>query len=249
MKAIFIAAGEGSRMKELTRNTPKPLIEVNGKSILERQISILKKFNITEILIITGPFPNKYKFQDVLYSNDQNFKDHDQLGSLGTAINQIDDDVLIIFADILFDESVLLEVCKNNSDIVIAVDMNWEKYEARNAYPIDEADKVSLFNGNVKRIFKQKISDDEKYSIGEFIGLMKINHNGSDIFRKVFSDLQHAHIGKFHDADSFKKAKLVDFLQEMIERGIKIEPQIIDGKWCEIDTLQDLEIAKNMFRD
>ena len=44
-------------------------------------------------------------------------------------------------------------------------------------------------------------------------------------------------------------AKLVDFLQELIEHKIIIHPEIIHGKWCEIDTIQDLEIARKMFKE
>ena len=249
MKAIFIAAGEGSRMKKLTIDTPKPLIDVNGKSILERQITLLKKFDINEIIIITGPFSDKYKFENVVYVEDKEFRKHDQLGSLAVAIDQINDDVLIIFADIIFDELVLEQISKNSSDIVIAVDMDWDKYKIRNQNPIDDADKVSISNNTVKRIFKHKIKEDEKYEIGEFIGLLKLNQNGARIFKKVFFDLEQKQKGKFHDADSFTNAKLVDFLQEIIHREIKIEPQIIQGKWCEIDTIQDLEIARKEFRD
>ena len=249
MKAIFVAAGEGSRMKELTTSTPKPLIEINGKSLLQRQLSLLKKSNINDILIITGPFPNKYKFENVQYVNDKKFKEHDQLGSIFTAINHIHDDVLIIFGDIIFDESILEQMYKNNSDISIAVDMDWSKYKIRDENPIDDADKVSLHNNLVKRIFKQKNENDDNYPIGEFIGLLKLNSRGSQIFREVFFDLEKKHFGKFHDATSFTNAKLVDFLQEMIEREIIIHPEIINGKWCEIDTIQDLEIAKTMFKD
>jgi len=43
MKGIIVAAGIGSRLGELTKNTPKSLIEINGKSILERQIFAFKK--------------------------------------------------------------------------------------------------------------------------------------------------------------------------------------------------------------
>ena len=43
MKAIIIAAGVGSRLGELTKDIPKPLVDVNGKSILQRQIEIFKK--------------------------------------------------------------------------------------------------------------------------------------------------------------------------------------------------------------
>ena len=249
MKAIFIAAGEGSRMGKLTIDSPKPLIEVNGRSILERQVSLLKKSGITEILIITGPFPDKYNFKNLSYLNDKNFKNHDQLGSLCVATNEIHDDVLIIFADIIFDELILEQVCKNNSDVVIAVDMDWEKYNARNQNPIGDADKVTIDNNIVKRIFKQKTKDDDKYPIGEFIGLMKLNLNGSKKFREILLNLQKSHNGKFHDAESFTSAKLVDFLQELIEHKIIIHPEIIHGKWCEIDTIQDLEIARKMFKE
>ena len=249
MKAIFIAAGEGSRMNNLTVNTPKPLIDVNGKSILQRQICLLQKFHIDEILIITGPFSNKYTFENVSYINDKNFKKHDQLGSLGTALNEIHGDVLIIFGDILFDKSVLYSVCKNNADIVLTVDMNWDKYLDRHDNPLENSDKVGMIDGQIKRIFKDKTEQDKKFDIGEFIGLMKLNDIGSKKFKQIFLDLQKNHSGKFHDANSFHDAKLVDFLQEMIEQKIKIMPEIIDGLWCEIDTVQDLEIAKKKFTE
>ena len=73
------------------------------------KITLLKKFGINEIVVITGPFSEKYQFNDVKYINDRKFKDHDQLGSLFVASKEIQGDVLIIFADIIFDESILKE--------------------------------------------------------------------------------------------------------------------------------------------
>ena len=51
MKAIIVAAGVGSRLGELTKELPKPLIDINGKSIIERQILLFQKFGITKIII------------------------------------------------------------------------------------------------------------------------------------------------------------------------------------------------------
>ena len=247
MKAIFIAAGEGSRMGELTIDTPKPLIDVNGSSILERQITLLNKFGINEIVVITGPFSEKYHFNDVKYINDRKFKDHDQLGSLFVASEKIKNDVLIIFADIIFDESILSQILKNNSEIAIAIDMNWEKYDSRTNNPIDDADKVRIFQGNVEKIFKNMEFYDVKQEIGEFIGLMKLNQQGCEKIKKIFFELKDTHKGKFHDAESFRNCKIIDILQEIIDRGLKIEAETVNGKWCEIDTIQDLEIAKKIF--
>jgi len=246
MKAIFIAAGEGSRMGNLTKMIPKPLIDVNGISILDRQICLLQKFGIDEIIVIRGPHPETYKL-NVQYVDDVEFQKHDQLGSLMVAKKNIQNDTLIIFGDILFDESVLMRVLENENDITIAVDMNWEKYESRYENPIEEADKVAISDGKIKRIFKDMKEIDENLEIGEFIGLMKLTKDGSNNFNYVYDKLDISKNGKFHDALSFKKAKLVDFLQEIIEHGIEIEPTIINGKWCEIDTHEDLELAKKLF--
>lgn len=248
MKAIFIAAGEGSRMGNLTKMIPKPLIDVNGISILDRQIRLLQKFGINEIIVIRGPHPETYKL-NAQYVDDVEFQKHDQLGSLIVARKNIHDDTLIIFGDILFDESVLMRVLENENDITIAVDMNWEKYESRHENPIEEADKVAISDGRIKRIFKDMKGIDESSEIGEFIGLMKLTKKGSDSFNLVYDKLKISENEKFHDAPSFEKAKLVDFLQEIIEHDIKIEPTIVNGKWCEIDTLEDLELAKKIFHN
>jgi MurNAc alpha-1-phosphate uridylyltransferase len=51
MKAMILAAGEGSRMRPLTNHTPKPLLKVGGKSLIVWQIEKLKQAGFTEIII------------------------------------------------------------------------------------------------------------------------------------------------------------------------------------------------------
>ena len=55
------------------------------------------------------------------------------------------------------------------------------------------------------------------------------------------------HSGRFHDAESFKMAKLTDLLQHLIECNVEIKPVFIKGRWCEIDTPEDLERARKIF--
>ena len=247
MKAIILAAGEGSRMGKLTQNIPKPLVTVNGKSIIERQLSILKQNEILDVIIITGPHNEKFNFKKIRYIHDENFREHDQLGSLMSAKKEIDSDIIILFADIIFDDTILSKILESKSDISIAVDMDWERvYTSRTDNSFDAADKVRFEQGNVSRIFKNMTEEDKKFEIGEFIGLMKLSKNGSKQLVDCYEKIQNIHKGKFHDALSLEKAKLVDLLQELIENKIKIDAIPITGKWYEIDTEQDLEIAKKI---
>ena len=248
MKAIVLAAGEGSRMGKLTQNTPKPLVKVNGKSIIERQLLILKQNEILDVIIITGPHNKKFDFEKVRYIHDENFREHDQLGSLMSAKKEIDGDIIILYADIIFEDMILAKILESKSDISIAVDMDWERtYVSRTDNSFAEADKVRFEKGSVSRIFKTMTEEDKKFEIGEFIGLMKLSKNGSKQLVDCYEKIQNIHKGKFHDALSLEKAKLVDLLQELIENKIKIDAIPITGKWCEIDTEEDLEIAKKKF--
>ena len=62
MRAILIAAGMGTRLRPLTLETPKSLIEVNGKPLLERQVEFLKEKGINEIIVVTGYLNEKFEY-------------------------------------------------------------------------------------------------------------------------------------------------------------------------------------------
>ena len=145
MRAIFIAAGEGSRLGNLTKDLPKPLIDVNGKSIIERQISLLRKNNVNYIVVTIGYKKEKFTFKNIEYVHNPNFREQEQTGSLMAARSKIVGDVLIMFSDILFEEIILQQMLDSKGDIVIAVDKDWEKsYEGRHDNPKSEADKVII---------------------------------------------------------------------------------------------------------
>lgn len=62
MRAILLAAGMGTRLRPLTLDTPKSLIEVNKKPLLERQVEFLKQKGINEIIVVTGYLNEKFEY-------------------------------------------------------------------------------------------------------------------------------------------------------------------------------------------
>jgi|TARA_B100002003_G_C14041581_1_gene501891 choline kinase len=247
MKVIIIAAGSGTRLGGNEYKIPKSLLEVNAQTILSRQISIFKKMGIKEIVVITGPYTEKFPCIDVKYINDARYDEHDILGSLLVAKDYIQGDVIIAYSDILFDENVLGQLIQHESDIGIAIDMDWKQaYEGRTLHPSIEAENVLLdANKNVLKIQKNIRSNDD--DVGEFLGLIKLSSYGAKIVTGKFEHLLANHVETFHNALSLKKAYITDFIQELVDSKIVITPIFISGKWCEIDTSQDLERAQKMF--
>ncbi|MEE1011000.1 MAG: NTP transferase domain-containing protein, partial [Acutalibacteraceae bacterium] len=67
-KAIILAAGKGERMLPLTKNTPKPLIEVKGQPIIEHTIEILHQKNIFDIYVVVGYLSEKFSYLSEKYN-------------------------------------------------------------------------------------------------------------------------------------------------------------------------------------
>jgi len=247
MKVIIIAAGSAIRLGKLTEKKPKCLLEINGKSILQRQIELFKKYGIDDIIIITGPH-KKFGIDTVTYVEDTNHQHHDVLGSLMAAEDFLNGKVLTCYSDILFNEEILKQILNFNGEIGIPIDLDWEKnYTDRIQHPKSEADNVILNQKTILKIKKNISFCNSNEVIGEFLGLVIFSENGSKIFVEAYKKLRNTHNGNFHNSLSLKKAYLTDMIQELIDNNIKIDPIIISGKWCEIDTIEDIKKAELSF--
>ena len=162
----------------------------------------------------------------------------------------MDDDVIISYTDIVFDEKIINSMKLSNQEINIAVEMDWEKaYVGRTEHPLEQAANVLINDKSVLKIGHQTetFGTFEKNNLGEFLGILKLSKSGIKIFKNEYSKLINNHKDNFHEAKSIQTGYITDMLQELINLQYLVNPVIINGKWCEIDTLQDLERAKTMF--
>jgi len=241
MKAIILSAGYGSRLGNFTKELPKSLVDINGKSIIKRQIETFRNNGIKDIIVIVGPNKDKFQLNDIEYVVDKNFHEHEQLGSLMVSNKHFQNDIVISFGDVIVDDNIMKQVVKSTYDIGIAIDLKWEKnYENRTKHPKSEAD-LALIRSNKLIKIKKNLDSVENHQLGEFLGIIKLSNIGSKKFLDVFGRLNSSHEGKFHDASSFQKAYLTDMIDELIQTNEDVNPIFIDGVWFEIDTIEDLE--------
>jgi len=248
MNAIILSAGEGTRLRPETISIPKGMIKLFDKSLLEMQIDIFKKCSINDISIVTGYLADKITFPSINYFKNENYSSTAGNESIFCAKEKLQDCTIITYGDLVFEKAVIDQVIDFNGDIGVATEMNWlPTYQNRSQHPLSQADNVLIKNGKITEMRKNIQKPDSK--IGEFAGIVKLSKNGSDILLKKLNELHKSHNGKFHNAPSLKQSIIPDMLQELIDSEINVEPIYISGKWCEIDTPQDLEIARKIFEE
>lgn len=247
MKAIILAAGMSSRMMELTDDKPKCMIEMGGKTMLQRQIDTFRQYGIDDIIVVRGYMKEKIDYAGLKYVYNKNYRRNNILESLMYAEDEMDSDIIVSYSDILFDKSVVEKLLKRKADISLIVDTDWRThYVGRSQHPIEEAENVVVEDGRITKIGKT-VNQNEAH--GEFIGLTKFSKVGVDILRENYARVKMELCNApFHEAASLENAYLTDMIQELIDRGYPVVNVDIKGGWIEIDTTEDLQKAREKYK-
>lgn len=246
MKAIIVAAGPSNRLLPITNEKPKCLLEVGGQTILERALEALRENGIENIAVVRGYHSNLNNYPNITYYENPNFRNNNILRSLFYAENEMSDDFIFSYSDILYSKEIVKKLIHSQTDVALIVDVNWaQHYEGRDQHPISEAELVKVESGRVVKIGKEVVSPEEAY--GEFIGLAKFTKSGVEAMRAAYHRAEECPTAPFQHAASLEKAYMTDMIQELVNSGSLVKSVDIKGGWMEIDTPQDLERARQLF--
>jgi len=251
MKVIIIAAGPSTRLRPLTEYKPKCLLEIEGKSILERTMDVFRHYGIDDFAIVRGYQKDKIDLPNISYYDNDDYYNNNILESLFYAEEAMKDGFIFTYSDILYSKNVVKKLLDSPHDFSFIVDTDWKKrYEGRTKHPTDEAELAIVEHGKIIHLSKFYNPDD---GYGEFIGLGKFSKKGAEILMRNYNRAKYNKTckfeGRFHDAISMQKAYLTDMLEELIIRGYSMYSVDVKGEWVEMDTDEDYEYAQQLIRD
>ncbi len=250
MKAIILAAGKGKRLRPLTDDKPKCMVEFLNKPLLEWQINVIKKCGITDITVVRGYKAEKISFGGIKYYNNEKFETTNMLETLFCAERELDSPVIVSYGDIIYQSDVLKKLLDDDNDLSVVIDKEWKKYwDIRLVEDIlsdVESLKISL-KGDIISI-GQKINDENEIQ-GQYIGLMKFQNNGIRQIIKLYHEMKKISKGNNNPLNSslpFEKSYMTDFLQGLINNKIQLWPVFTKNGWLEMDSVRDYEIYNEM---
>ena len=247
MNAIILAAGMSSRLRPVTNDKPKCMLKLFNETLLERQIKIFRNHNINDITIVTGYRSEVIDISNVNYVKNENYATTNINESLFCALEPSNGPVLVTYSDIVFEQKIIQQMLEITDGIRLAVDLDWKKhYQNRTMHTLSEAENVLVENGRILQIRKNIPKSSQNQQIGEFLGIMTLSSEHVKILLDRYSYLKNNHIGTFHNSSSLSNAYITDMLQEIINYGINVNPVFTQGRWCEIDTPEDLKNAEKL---
>ena len=177
MKAIISAAGSGRRLRPLTNDLPKSLIEIKGKPILKYALENLSKCGVKDVIIIVGyhadkvkkTLGNQYKDCKIHYYTNNDYDKTDNMYSLWMARNEIDNVFIFLNADILFDPRLLKNLLNNPSPDALIVENNIELEK--------DSMKVKVIDNKLKAISRTM-----KDGNGRALGMYKFSPKAAKIY-------------------------------------------------------------------
>jgi len=230
MKVIIPLAGKGTRLRPHTHLTPKPMMKVAGKPVMSYVLDELKKLGIVEeVIYITGHLKEKVeKFaraeMDVPSVFIEQKVQDGTAGAIALARDYVDQPVLIIFVDTIFDAD-LSKVKSVDADGIIWV----KEVEDYQRFGVVVTDK----DGNMTKIVEKPTTPISKRAN---IGLYYIRN-----WKLLFEGIAHVLEQPMNQGEYF----LTDAFQYMIDKGAKIKVIDVEG-WYDagkIDTMLETNQA------
>ena len=239
MKAIILAAGTASRLRPLTDSTPKCLLKIGGRSLLQRSIDALTANGISEIVIVTGYLHEQiesfvgrqYPGLRVTYIYNKEYSTTNNIYSLWLARPEADgEDVLLLDSDLLYDPAILNRVMACSHSNVLTL--------IRHPLGEEEMKVVTDEQGSILEISK---TCNPALAAGESLGIERMSKSYTTALYRELALM----IGREGLSNIFYERAF----ERLIPQGHTFRVlDVSDLFSCELDTVEDFENASQKIK-
>ena len=242
--AVILVAGIGSRLRPITDDRPKALVDIGGETILGRAVRLLASYGVRKLVLATGYREDAVRaamqalpaevagFEALEYCRNPAFDRTQNSVSLALCRNAIGSDAFFkLDGDVVFQRQVLERLDASSAELAVAVDAG-RMLDA-------EAMKVTVSGVDISA-FGKGIPLAE--SAGESIGIERIRSSAAGtVFEAMDTAIAGGETGLYYE----------DFYSRLIARGALAAEAVpvADLAWTEVDDFSDLERARELVRD
>lgn len=246
MKVIILAAGQGTRLRPLTDDRPKCMVELHGKPLLHHQLETLEKCGVEsqDIALAAGYLQDALVAPGIKQYRNDDYDTTNMVATLFAAegFMQTDEDLIISYGDIVYKTEVFEKLLSTSGELVIAADLDWyDLWKLRMENPLDDAETFKMTDkGKVLELGKQINNREDAQA--QYIGLVKIDGGKVKDFIQHFKKMDKS---ASYDGKDYENMYMTSLLQNLIDSGWVTQAALINNGWLEVDSVEDLEAYEN----
>ena len=238
-KVILLVAGEGKRLRPYTLDRPKCMVEIDGISLIDRQLSVLKAEGLDNIVMVGGYKSEVLKREGVKLKLNPRYYETNMVWTMFCAEEELEGGVIVSYGDIVYSTGILQALLKSKADIAVTIDKEWESYwEERNENPLNDAETLKLRDdGTISEIGQKPKSLSEIE--GQYMGLMKFSAEGIKQIKQIFNTA--VKTGGLL-GNPVENSYMTDLLQAVIDTDSLVTAVPVHGEWVEVDNANDMNL-------
>lgn len=232
MKAIILAAGRGSRMRDATADRPKCLVELGGKPLLHWQMQALRAGGIDTLGAVCGYRGDMLAGRGLTLFTNPRWAETNMVMSLAAAADWLRrEPCLVSYADIFYPAATIARLRQASGDLVISYDPDWlTLWRERFDDPLSDAETFRRdADGRIREIGRKPASLDDVQ--GQYMGLLRFTPAAWGWVENLLAALE---------APARDKLDMTGLLGRLIEAGHRIDSVATLPGWGEVDSESDL---------
>jgi choline kinase len=246
VRAVILAAGEGTRLRPLTLDRPKCLVPIVGRPLLEWQLDAIRAGGIDDITIVTGYRAEQLRAFGCRTVHNAAFANTNMVASLMVASELLDgsDDVLVAYGDLVYEPRIIEALVRCDAPFAITVDRAWRRlWSTRMPDPLADAESLRLdAQGNVIELGKRPRGYDDIE--GQYMGLIRL---GCELAPRLVELYRALDPGRSFDGRTRDAMFMTSFIQYVIDEVTPVAAVVVDGGWLEVDSVHDLETYERLW--
>lgn len=236
MRAVILAAGRGSRMKEKTDILPKCLTVLWGHTLLEWQIRAIRSAGISDIAIVTGYHAEEIKSRtaDVTFFHNGEWMTTNMVATLIKAEPWLKEDAcLVCYADILYEPAAIRALMDASEDAALLYNTDFlPLWKERFENPLEDLETFRL-DGAGRLVDIGGRAADISAIEGQYMGLLRFTPAGWEKLREKMA-------GRL--PKPLAEIDMTGLLSYVIKQGVRIQGIPYAGLWLEVDSPEDLAV-------
>lgn len=245
MQAVILAAGMGKRLKGLTKDRTKCMVEVNGVTLIDRMLRQIEAHKLSRIVIVVGYEGEKLiDYIDTLnietpitYIHNPIYDKTNNIYSLALAKDYLcSDDTLLFESDIIVEDSVIDLLLDDKRETLALVD-KYESWMDGTCVKLRDDDSIESF------VSRKDFKFNETNEYFKTVNIYKFSRGFSQTHYVPFLDAYSKALGNNEYYEQV--LRVITMLDEPAIRAKRLDGHL----WYEIDDIQDLDIASSMFAD